>query len=93
MSRTPPVPEANQSPFPVAEPPHGDTGASTSAGEESVVDQASAQFDRGVTAARDAAGPLVDKAKTFVKERPWTAAALIGSIGLAVFNSLRGKRP
>lgn len=91
MSRTPPVPEANQSPFPVAEAPHDNSGSSNS-DSGSVLDQASTSLNDGVTAARDAAGPLVDKARTFVKERPWAAAALIGSIGLAVFNSLRGKR-
>lgn len=84
MSRTPPVPEANQSPFPTQEPPHQTDG--------SAVDQASATLGQGVTAARDAAGPLIDKARTFVRERPWTSAALIGSIGLAVLNSVRGRR-
>lgn len=93
MSRTPPVPEANQSPFPVAETPHVGTGSADGNDGGSVVDQASTSLNQGVTAARDAAGPLVDKARSFVKERPWTAAALIGSIGLAVFNTLRGKRP
>lgn len=86
MSRTPPVPEGNQSPFPATEAPR-------ESANKSVVDQASTQLNQGVAAARDAAGPLVEKARTFVKERPWTAAALIGSIGLAVINSLRGKRP
>ena len=36
-------------------------------------------------------GPLVDKAKAFAKDRPWTAAALVGTIGLALFNTLKGK--
>jgi uncharacterized protein YjbJ (UPF0337 family) len=38
-----------------------------------------------------APGPLVDKAKAFAKDRPWAAAALVGTIALAVFNSLKGK--
>ena len=36
-------------------------------------------------------GPLIDKARTFARERPWATAALVGTIGLAVFNTLRGK--
>ena len=37
-------------------------------------------------------GPLVEKAKTFARERPWATAALLGTIGLAVINTLRGKK-
>lgn len=36
-------------------------------------------------------GPLIDKARAFAKERPWTAAALVGTLGLALINTLRGK--
>ena len=36
-------------------------------------------------------GPLVDKAKTFARDRPWATAALVGVLGLAVINTLRGK--
>ncbi|WP_242098057.1 CsbD family protein [Sphingomonas sp. CROZ-RG-20F-R02-07] len=45
-------------------------------------------------AARDAIGdpgPLLDKARAFAKDRPWTTAALVGTLGVAVFNTLRGK--
>lgn len=37
-------------------------------------------------------GPLVDKAKGFAREKPWATAALLGVVGLAVINTLRGKR-
>lgn len=34
----------------------------------------------------------VAKAKAFAKERPWATAAAAGVIGLAILNTLRGKR-
>ena len=37
-------------------------------------------------------GPLVDKAKGFAKQRPFAAAALAGVVGIALLNTLRGKR-
>ena len=37
-------------------------------------------------------GPTVDKARTFAKERPWATAALVGVVGMALLNTLRGKR-
>ena len=46
--------------------------------------------------ARDAVtnnvGPLADKARGFAKERPFAAAALAGVVGLAILNTLRGRR-
>ncbi len=36
--------------------------------------------------------PLVDKARGFAKERPWTSAALAGVAAIAVLNTLRGKQ-
>ena len=35
--------------------------------------------------------PMVDYARQFVHERPLTAAALGGVIGIALINTLRGK--
>ena len=34
----------------------------------------------------------VDKAKQFAKDRPWATAAAAGVIGLAILNTLRGKK-
>ena len=45
-----------------------------------------------MASAREAVGPLAEKATQFVKDRPWTAAALIGTLALATLNTLRGKR-
>lgn len=36
--------------------------------------------------------PLVDKARSFAKARPWTSAAFIGVAAIAVLNTLRGRR-
>ena len=85
MSHTPPVPEASQSPFPRVEPPHP-----TPAVEAATV-KATDTVQGGVAAAQDAVGPLVEKARTFARARPYATAALVGTIALAVFNSLRGK--
>ena len=38
------------------------------------------------------AGPLADKAKGFAKQRPAATAALVGVLGLALINTLRGRR-
>lgn len=34
----------------------------------------------------------VGKAKQFAKDRPWATAALVGVVGIAILNTLRGKR-
>jgi hypothetical protein len=91
MSHTPPVPAGNQSPFPLQEAPHTNSAAPAAAsGDSQPAVIASAQ--QGVTAARDAIAPLATKATTFARERPYATAALVGTIALAVFNSLRGRR-
>lgn len=36
--------------------------------------------------------PLIDGLRRFVRERPFTAALTAGVVGLAVLNSLRGRR-
>lgn len=36
--------------------------------------------------------PLTEKAKGFVKARPWTSAAFLGVAAIAVLNSIRGVR-
>jgi uncharacterized protein YjbJ (UPF0337 family) len=59
-----------------------------------VADQVVGDFKQAAGSATDALanpGPMIDKAKAFAKDRPWTAAALVGTIGLALYNTLRGK--
>jgi ElaB/YqjD/DUF883 family membrane-anchored ribosome-binding protein len=36
--------------------------------------------------------PLADKARGFVKARPWTSVAFIGVAAVALLNTLRGAR-
>lgn len=91
MARTPPVPAENQSPFPIEEAPHPEP-----TGEPTAAETANAALEKGIASARDGiatareqAGPMVEKAKQFAKDRPWTAAALIGSLAVAVLGSLR----
>ncbi|WP_404339425.1 hypothetical protein AB2M62_08655 [Sphingomonas sp. MMS12-HWE2-04] len=36
--------------------------------------------------------PITEKAKSFAKARPWTSAAFLGIAGLALLNTLRGRR-
>jgi uncharacterized protein YjbJ (UPF0337 family) len=63
---------------------------------QGVADQVVGNLQQSYGAARDAvvqgAGPLADKAKAFAKERPWATAALVGTLALAVINTLRGKK-
>lgn len=35
--------------------------------------------------------PLTEKAKSFAKARPWTAAAFVGAAAVAVLSTLRGR--
>jgi len=78
MSHSPPIPQGNQSPYPIQEPPHPAT-ASDTVGE-------------AMTKATETIAPLADKAKAFAKARPYATAALVGTVALALFNTLRGKR-
>jgi len=37
-------------------------------------------------------GPIIDKAKSFAKDRPWATATLVGVTAIALLNTLRGAR-
>ena len=45
----------------------------------------------GTNPALGSAGELAGKARQFAKDRPYTAAALAGVVGIAILNTLRGK--
>lgn len=87
MARTPPVPAESQSPFPIEEPPHAEPTAAETA--NAALEKGIASARDGIATARAQAGPMVEKAKQFAKDRPWAAAALIGSLAVAVLGSLR----
>jgi hypothetical protein len=36
--------------------------------------------------------PLTEKARSFVKARPWTSAAFLGAAAIAIVNTVRGVR-
>ena len=63
---------------------------------EGLMDQLNGKTQKVVGAAREAlatnGAPLLDKARQFARERPFASAALAGVVGLAILNTLRGKR-
>jgi hypothetical protein len=91
MSHTPPVPEAAQSPYPVQEQPHQQTVASTAQATDASAGPASVVRD-AVAPLTDKVGPLADKATSFVRARPYAAAALFGTLLLGTITSLRGRK-
>jgi len=56
-----------------------------------IADQLGGKLQTALGETKDKVGPLVDQAKQFAKDRPWATAALLGTIGLALINTLRGK--
>lgn len=54
-------------------------------------DQMAGKTQKAYGSARDAIGPMAEKAQSFAKARPYATAAAIGVAGLAILNSLRGK--
>lgn len=63
---------------------------------EGVVDQVTGGVNKALGAAQDAIaagpGPMLDQARSFAREKPWATAALVGTLGLALYNTLRGKQ-
>lgn len=61
-----------------------------------VADQISGKVQKTIGDTKEtvaaAAAPFADKARKFANERPFAAAALAGVVGLAILNTLRGKR-
>lgn len=62
---------------------------------EGVADQVTGKVQQGYGAARDAVAdnvaPYAAKAKDFARARPFATAALVGVVGLAFLNTLRGR--
>lgn len=59
-----------------------------------IVDQLTGNAKQIAGAAKDALAdpaPVVAKAKGFAQARPFATAALVGVVGLALLNTLRGK--
>jgi len=56
-----------------------------------VADQIAGTANKAIGPATDTVAPLADKARAFAKDRPFATAALVGVVGIALLNTLRGK--
>lgn len=74
----------------------GDLTGNTRLQGEGLADQVGGKVQKVVGAARDALSidgePLLDRGRRFARERPFAALALAGVVGIAILNTLRGKR-
>ncbi|WP_116090699.1 CsbD family protein [Sphingomonas crusticola] len=74
----------------------GDFTGNSSLQSEGLTDQLTGKAQKAYGAASEAlsggVGPLVDQAKGFARKRPFAAAALLGVVGVAILNTLRGRR-
>ncbi|MEO5938953.1 MAG: CsbD family protein [Sphingomonas sp.] len=70
----------------------GDTGLQG----DGLLDQLAGKAQKAMGSARDAIGPngdaLAQKATDFAKKRPFAVAALLGVLGIALINTVRGRR-
>ena len=58
-----------------------------------VVDQVKGAIQKTLGARDESGQPeIVGKARQFAKDRPWATAALAGVVGMAILNTLRGRR-
>ena len=73
----------------------GGTFGDKSLQSEGAADQLGGTIQKTVGQAKDVVEdtiqPLIDYVRQFSKERPFTAAAVAGVLGIAVINTLRGK--
>jgi len=74
----------------------GDATGDTQTQSAGVVDQLSGTVQKTFGDTKESvaktAAPLADKARKFANDRPFAAAALAGVVGLAILNTLRGKK-
>lgn len=72
----------------------GKVTGDTSLQGSGIADQVVGNAKQIVGAVSDAVanpGAVRDKVRTFARERPYATAALVGVLGLAIVNTLRGK--
>ena len=71
------------------------TGSSKLQGD-GIADQVTGGVNKAIGGVQDAIaagpGPLVQQARDLARAKPWATAALVGTIGLALINTLRGKK-
>lgn len=59
---------------------------------EGVADQVGGNTQKAIGSLRDAAAPITRQAKDLARKQPMAVAALVGVVGLALLNTLRGRR-
>lgn len=59
---------------------------------EGVADQFGGNTQKAVGSLRDAFKPIIGEARDAARKRPLAAAALVGVVGIALLNTLRGRR-
>lgn len=64
----------------------------TQAGQTQAGQTQTGQTGSGAAGAATVGAQYVDKARAFAKARPGATAALAGVVGLAILNTLRGRR-
>lgn len=72
----------------------GDATGNKSLKNEGIADQLAGNAKQIAGAAKDAVAnpaPVIAKAKGFAQARPYATAAVVGVVGLAILNSLRGR--
>ncbi|WP_380782357.1 CsbD family protein [Sphingomonas sp. R86520] len=72
----------------------GNLTGDTSLQSEGLANQLTGSAKQVAGAAKDVIanpGPAIEKAKGFAQARPYATAALVGVVGLAILNTLRGK--
>jgi uncharacterized protein YjbJ (UPF0337 family) len=60
---------------------------------EGVADQVSGNTQKAVGSLRDAIAPIVGQAREVARKSPMATAAVVGVLGIALLNTLRGRRP
>lgn len=74
----------------------GDVTGDSSLKSEGIADQLSGQAQKVIGSVKEIvggdAGPTLDRFKQFAREKPFATAAAIGVVGIALLNTLRGKK-
>ena len=74
----------------------GDVVGNPSLQAEGIGDQLAGKVQKVTGSVRDAvnqnAGPLLERGRDFARKRPFAALAPAGVVGVALLNTLRGKR-
>lgn len=70
----------------------GDIAGDAELRSSGLLDQIAGRLQRLFGTVTEEARPAAEKARKFARERPVASAAVAGVVGLAILNSLRGRR-